>query len=291
MASEPHTYIIESDQDFNGTTPLTATARDFQTARANGRVHRIHLEQAVGLIQNNIFNMFSEESVKRVGISSRFNNPLSVARVVSDSDTDRFRREIDLTPEVQYVTLYPGDQLVVKTMDGGRTSITLVVNEMGEADHIAYANAKPRSLHWRRFRIVRNSPLGFQTGFGQEAWRPEFSFDRDTNLVIANEVAKGPIPVDSFCTFPRFAGCLVMARFANVSDEASLHIMEPVAKSHRRVDKVPNMQWTKTAWVSHDDHIALRSDAPISDDITICDLAIARINAELALQGRYDRGT
>lgn len=290
MASEPHTFIIEADQDFDAVTPFEAKVSDFVTARTNGRVHRIHLAQAVGIIGNSMFQLLSSESVKRVGVASKFNNPLSVLRVVADSDPDRFRREIDLTPEMQYVSLYPGDNLVIKTMDGGRTSITLVVNEMGEADHIGYSIQKRPSLHWRRFRIIRRSPLGFQTGFGQETWRPSFHFDRNTNLVVADEVDKGPIPHDSFCTFPRFAGCLVKARFANVNDEASLHVMEPVTKSHRRIDKVPNMQWTKTAWISHDDHIALRSDAPLADDITVCDLAIARINAELALQGRFDRG-
>ncbi len=289
--SEPHTFLIESDLDFDGSTRFTQRLGDFTTARQNGRLHVLHVETAFGRVGSTMFGLLPEDSPKVVGIASKFNNPFTVVRVIpAGNDPDSFREELDLTPEIQYLTLYPGDELGIVSRDGGRTSVMLVVNEMGEQNHFDYAIRKPRSLHWRRYRIIRNAPTGFVPAVNADAWRPNFQFDRINHLLIANEVGKGPIPLDAFCTFPEFAGCLVRARFANIDDEGNLLVVEPALRNRRGVGKVPNMRWTKVAWVSHDDHIALRSDPPISDDTTICDIMIAKIHAEFALQGLYDRG-
>ena len=166
-----------------------------------------------------------------------------------------------------------------------------VVNEFGERDHIQYASAKPPVLHWRRYRIIRNSATGFSADL-TDTWRPDFIFDATNNLLVANEVDQGPIPLDAFCTFPVFAGCLVRARFANVgATGGSLFVVEPIKKNKILVETVANMVWSKVASISHDDNISISSDDPLADDIVICDLMIAKIQAEHALQGLYDRKT
>lgn len=56
--------------------------------------------------------------------ASRYFNPLSVLRVVPlGAGPDQYRVELDLTPEMQLVVVFPGDELIVSTRDGGRTSI------------------------------------------------------------------------------------------------------------------------------------------------------------------------
>ncbi len=289
MSSEPHTFHIESELDFDGETPFTQTLSDFTPNRPNGRIHRLSVTSAFGVMDSTCFGLLSDESPKQVGVASKFNNPTSKARVYPGDDPDSFRRELDLTPDLQYVTMYPGDKLAIVTKDNGRTHVTIVVNELSESDHMALAIHKPPSLHWRRYRIIRQSPTGFKPAVNQDAWRPNFLFDRGSNLLVAHEVGQGPIPLEAFCSYPAFAGCLVRARFANV-EEGRLLIVEPLVRDRRLVEKVESMVWTKVGWVSHDDHIALRSSDPSSGDTTICDLMIAKINAEDALQGLYNNG-
>jgi len=289
---EPYTFLIESEVDFDGGTKFTQTVGDFTRDHNNSRFRSILLTEAFGRIDSTIFQLFAADSPKLIGISSKFNNPFTVARVVTkNGDVDSFREEIDLTPEIQYVTLYPGDELVLASKDGGRTAVYLVVNEFGERDHIQYASAKPPVLHWRRYRIIRNSATGFSADL-TDTWRPDFIFDATNNLLVANEVDQGPIPLDAFCTFPVFAGCLVRARFANVgATGGSLFVVEPIKKNKILVETVANMVWSKVASISHDDNISISSDDPLADDIVICDLMIAKIQAEHALQGLYDRKT
>jgi len=289
MASEPYTFVIESDVDFDGQTLFEATRNDFANA-ADSRLYTIHVDQAFGQISADFFGSLKGERPKMVGISGKFNNPFSVARVVPHDDPDGYRTELDLTPEMQYVPMYAGDKLAILTRDGGRTSVTLVVNEMAEAEHMRYAIAKPPALHWRRYRIVRNDPTGFKPGFNQNIWQPNFVFDRTHHVLTATEVASGPIPLGAFCTYPEFAGCLVRARFANIQDKGHMHVVEAVQRAHRSVGGVKNMIWSRVAALSHDDHISLQSGDAIANDTTICDLMIARVEAQSLLQGLYDRG-
>jgi len=233
MASEPYTFVISSDIDFDGLTPFEATRNDFTTG-ADSRLYTMHIDQAYGQIDSTFFGSLKGERPKLVGVSAKFNNPFSVARVIPHDDPDGFRTELDLTPEMQYVPMYAGDKLAILTRDGGRTSITLVVNEMAEAEHMRYAVAKPPALHWRRYRIIRNDPSGFKAGFNQNIWEPSFVFDRTDHVLTASEVSSGPIPLRTFCTYPEFAGCLVRARFANIQDKGHMHVVEPVQRATPR---------------------------------------------------------
>ncbi|MGB1013974.1 MAG: hypothetical protein ACPG4T_07565, partial [Nannocystaceae bacterium] len=68
MASEPYTFVIESDVDLDGTTPFEATRNDFVNA-ADSRLYTIHLDQAFGLISADFFRSLKGERPKMVGIS------------------------------------------------------------------------------------------------------------------------------------------------------------------------------------------------------------------------------
>ncbi|MGB1014444.1 MAG: hypothetical protein ACPG4T_09955 [Nannocystaceae bacterium] len=288
--SEPVTFHVFSDQDFDGQTVSALKLTDF--TRIGRREFRIELADPLGVVTSTVFEMFSSDAPKLIGVASRHYNPRSVLRVVPpNAGVDEYREEVDLTPTVQYVVMEAGDSLAIVTEDDGRTAITIVANELSEDNHVQWAIANSRSRHWRRFRIIRDDPAGFKPGFNAAQWKPAFFWQAASFLSLAQEVAKGPIPVSSLCTFPRFAACLLRVRYANIASSGKLHILEPVTKSHRVHDgAVPNMQWSKTLSVSHDDNICLDSGDPASDNRTICDIEVQRIPPIRLLLGKYNRG-
>lgn len=290
--SEPRTFIITAEQDFDGQT-VSEHKFDQDFERTGTRLYQLHTSTPLGLFGGDFWGAFSDDAPKLVGIASAHYNPRSVARVVSpNGSVDEFRHEIDLAPTVQYVTMQAGDKLAVVTEDGGRTSLTLVINEMSETDHVQWATEHPRTRHWRRFRIIRQANNGFAPLFDiGNIWRPGFFWQAASHLSVAQEVADGPIPVRSLCTWPRFAACLLRVRYSNIASAGKLHVMEPVTGAHRVFDNsVPNMQWSKTISVSHDDHIVLDAGAPAVGDTTVCDIQVARIPPVRLMLGHYNRG-
>lgn len=292
MATEPITIIITSGLELDGQTPLNISRDDFQNG-PNSRLYTISVPGPFGVVSSDFSGLIKGERPKLVGISASSSNPYSVARVVpSIDDPESFRREVNLVPEMQYVMMYANDSLAIVTRDGGRApKITLVVNELSEAEHINYAIAKPPAGNWRRFRIIRDDATGFQLGLNADAWRPNFLFDASSNVMVAREIDKGPIPLSSFCTSPRYAGCLIRVRYANIETTGNVRLVDAVTRSSRAIGQVDNMEWSKVIAVSHDDHIALRSsDAPGGAGQVVVDLMVARVNSEDLLQGRFDSG-
>lgn len=288
--SEPRTFIIDSEVDFDATTKFTQTLKDF--TRVGRSMYLLSVSERFGRVDGELFGSTSEPATKMVGVAGRHFNPMSVVRVIPrGSGPDQYRDEVDLTPEMQYVVMYAGDELAILTEDGGRTAVTITVNQLSEAQSIDQAIAHPRTRHWRRFRIIRDDGTGFVPGFGQPPWRPAFTWRAAQQLVVAQEVNRGPIPIDTLCTFPKFASCLLRVRYANSDTDSKLHIWEPETESHIPVQSdIKNMEWSKTISVSHDDHIALRSGAPANGSKIVCDIEVCRIRPRDLLLGHYNRG-
>ncbi len=291
MAAEPITIIITAQVDFDGMTPFPFTRSDFSNP-PNSYVYSITTDGVYGLVDSTMFGLLNGERPKLVGISANVDHPFALGRVIPrDSNTvDNFRKEVTLGPEVRYVVMYPGDKLALKTDYGRQPTITLVVNELSEADHLKFALSHQAEPRLRRFRIVRNAPTGFKLGLNKGLWRPAFVQNGD-HVLVATEVDRGIIPLSSFCLFPQYEGCLIQARFANIQDKGHIHIVEPLVQSHHTIGGVGNMEWSKVAKVSHDDGIAIRSSDPDSaGDVVIVDIIVERVHPGALLQGLYDRG-
>jgi hypothetical protein len=108
MASEPITFWLHKEGDFNGQTPIELDRSKF--AIEGGRVYRAHLTGPAGQISADFFGVFSDLTPKLCGIASSSYNPQSVARIIPKDDPDVFREEVDLTPQMVHVVMYPGDR-------------------------------------------------------------------------------------------------------------------------------------------------------------------------------------
>ena len=123
MASEPLKFRLHSEVDFDGTTEIESNRAGFTAV--SPRYYTKSLTGPVGQISGDFFGFFSPWTPKLVGAALSTFNPQSVLRVIAKDNPDVFREEVDLTPRMVYVAMYPGDKLAVYTRDGGRVCLDL----------------------------------------------------------------------------------------------------------------------------------------------------------------------
>jgi len=287
---EPRTLIIESEVDLDGTTAFTQSLDDF--TRVGRSLYLLELTEPFGTINGELFGTTSIPSTKVVGVSTLNYNPGSVVRVIPQGHgQDQYREQVNITPAMQYVVMYAGDSLSIVTQDGGRTVVCITVNQMNEAQAIDHAIAHPRAPTSKRFRLIRNDGTAFITGFGSPSWRPNFVWSAASQLMTATEVDAGPIPVDIFCTYPKFERCLLRVRVANSDTDSALHVWEPVTGNSAVAQAaLKNMIWSKVISVSHDDHIAVASGAPLTVNTVVCDIEVVRVEPAQGLIERFGFG-
>ena len=285
--SEPYFFRIDSEVDFDGTTPISKSIADFE--RVGTRQYNITLSGG-GVIPADFWGLLSSTAPKLVGVATKTWNPMSMARVQSEASSSDFRQELDITPRLQHVGLFAGDCLALLTKDGGRTSVYLPVNEMSEEDHVRFALQHEQRHQWRRFRIIRDTGSGFVANFNASAWQPQFVWDETSNLLVAEDNSEGPIPIRWLCLYPRHVGCFYTVRFANVDTKGRVHAREPIVGAHAQLDVVDNMLWSKVQFASHDDQLVLESHGPASGSKVIADIELVRARPLDRVRGRYTRG-
>ena len=289
MSSEPLTFRIDKEGDFDGVTPMTLTRGDFQVT--GQRYFIKSLGGAAGQIPGDFFGLFTDLTPKLVGIASSSWNPMSVARVVSKEDPDVFREEVDLTPRMTHVAMFPGDRLAIYTRDGSRVCIQLVVTELAESEHVNLALQTPPEAYWRRFRIIRGDGGGFNHQPLNATWEPDWTWDTPTNMLIANEAVNGVIPARDLCMYPRFQGCYVSVRYSGIgAGNGELYIVDGhLREANQAQADIKNAAWSKSFFVSHDDLIGLFTPPPAGGTV-VCDLELVRVQPGDRLRGRYERG-
>ena len=289
MASEPLKFRLHSEVDFDGSTEIESSRASFQAI--GPRYYLRSLTGPAGQIHGDFFGFFSPGTPKMVGVSSSSWNPMSVVRVLSKDNPDVFREEIDLTPRMAYVAMYPGDKLAVYTRDGGRVCVDLVVTELAESEHAQLAMQSPPEAQWRRFRLIRQGSGGFDHTPLASTWFPDFTWLPTENMLVSSTVGNGPIPARALCMYPKFQGCFISVRYSGIGNgNARLYIVDNQLREAAAVQSdIKNVRWSTVHFVSHDDLVGLWSPAPAGGTV-VCDIELVRVQPGDRLRGRYERG-
>ena len=286
--AEPFFIALNKDGDFDGVTPMTQTRDDFTVS--GQRYYRLSVSGPAGIIDSTIFGLFSDASPKLVGLAGSSYNPQTVARVLSSDPTNTFREEVDLTPVVQHVVLFPGDRLALLTKEGGRAQVVLSVNELNESDNVQYALAARPFAQVRRLRFIRETGVPFAPALNAAPWRPNFVFSPQSSLLVTNETTVGPIPASDLCLYPRHQGCYVSVRYAgNGAVAGRLHIVDNETRQSRVVQSnLTAVRWSKAQFVSHDDLIAFEATPDVVGNKLVVDVELVRVFPGDRLRGRYE---
>ena len=135
MATESIILELNAESDWDG---VSATTLNRDDAVVTGqRYYKFTVTGPHGILPADLGGLFSATSVKLIGVAHNFRNPGAKARVIASDALNSVRQEVTLRPDVQFVTLFPGDRLALLTKDT-RVQIVLVVNEMNEAESVRW---------------------------------------------------------------------------------------------------------------------------------------------------------
>jgi hypothetical protein len=287
MASEAIILELNADSDWDG---VSTTALNRDDALVTGQRHfRFNITGPHGILPADLGGLFSATSVKLIGIAHNFRNPGAKARVIAPDGINSVRQEITIRPDVQFVTLFPGDRLAVLTKDT-RVQIVLVVNEMNEAESVRWGLAHPPTTTPIRFRIIRQTGVAFAPAL-TSAWQPAFTNDQSIGVMVALDDGTGVIPATSLCLFQRHEGCYVSLRYAGSNADGKVHIVDrETSKSWIAETALPDVRWSKVQYIGHDDGIALEATPAVAGQKMVCDIEVAPVTTDSRLRARYQGG-
>jgi len=293
MSAEPYRITLSKEGDFDGTTPMEFDRSSF--AVQDQKIYSRSIEGPAGLIGADFFGLLSPASAKIVGISGSTWNPTSVAKVLTATGApERSRQQIQLTPEMTHVILFPGDELSIVTNGEGRPVIHIVINDLSESEHISMALHRDLGPHASRFRLIKDDNTGFSPGINGSDFVPPFVWIPGSNIMEAKIQTSGRIPVSAFCTYPDHQGCFLSVRVAGGNNPGSseIYVIEPQRNGAAAFQSgLPDMQWSKVVYLSHDDKIGFATQLPGGGTPeVVIDIEVVRVEPGDRLRGRYDRG-
>ena len=288
--TEPLYIELNKEGDFDGVTPMLQTRDSFTVS--GQRYYKTNVPGPAGVMDSTIFGLFSDASPKLVGFAGSSFNPQSVARVLTSDPLSAVREEIQLTPYVQHVLVFPGDRIALLTKEGGRAQVVLVVNELNEGDNVQYALGHATFAQVRRLRFIRESGVPFAPNLGAAPWQPTFVFSPLSGLLTTNENTTGPIPTSELSLYPRHQGVYLTVRYAgNGATPGKLHLVDAETRQARVVQAdLTAVLWSRVLFVSHDDMIALEASPDVIGSKLIADIEVVRVFPGDRLRGRYEGG-
>lgn len=279
--AEPYTLKLINPTDFDGTTPI-ALVRDNFTVEEQ-RLYSGTLTSAAGIIPADIFGLFSPRAPKLVGIAFSSDNPLNAAQV--QDANGRVREQINLRTQLQYLLLNSTDRLAVLSKDG-RCELTLVVNELSEADHLRWALNNPPAQEHTRIRIFRSAGGSFAFNSALAPWQPNVAWDGHQLLAI-DETNNGPIPIASML-YPRRYGAYVSIRYSGSQGDGQFIVYEPQSRGEWTAQNaLPDGRWSRVQYVAHTDMIGLRASPPAVGGRVLVDIELVRVEPGDRLRDRY----
>lgn len=286
---DPLTITIQTNQDFDGTTPIAGTRDEFEVSKNNRHYHR-RLTTPAGVIASDFWGLFSEGGPKLVGLAGSSRNPQNKASVFRNEPVGLTRQTLALTPQIQYLLMTPGDHLSVRTRDQGAVLLTLTVNELSEREHADLVRRERWEPPVSRLRLGRSDSQGFSaTGV---MWSPAFGWNHSSQLLEVVESGAGLIVLSDVLQAPRYQGFYVSVRYSNMiaAGTGKVIIAEPTTYSKREAQTgLTNVEWSKPQYISHGDLLGLESSAAVAGQSVVADIEVTPVSAGERLRGRYDR--
>ncbi|MCB9652521.1 MAG: hypothetical protein H6729_00115 [Deltaproteobacteria bacterium] len=283
--AEPYVINISSEADFDGTTLMDVGVNDFDH---NGRILSIAVPGPVGIIPATFFGLFAATAPKLVGVANDTWNPLNLALVDSDGPVAT-RAIATLRPQIQHLSLFGNDRLVVRTRNGGRSSLYLTINALSERDHVDLALRQQQRPAVRRYRIRRSGSAGWTAAAGATALVPVWAYESAKGILAADVNQDGPFPISAFLPKPEIRGAYVSVRFSGTTGPNFVYAIDGEQRRAFAVhNALPEMQWSKVIYMSADDHIMFATPAPVGGFQAMVELEVIPIKARDRFVGRFD---
>ena len=257
---EPIVFELDKTGNFNGTSAIVADRDDFTIT--GQRYYQLPITGAAGLIDADFFGLFRSYALKLVGLSGVSYNPLSTAQVVTPFGA--VRSTVQLSPEIQYMVMFPSDRLRITTAETtDRTQVLLVVNELSEANHVRFAaraSFRPPVVAGaatrRRFQIYRVAGEAFVAS--GTSWSPTFTYSPVTGAMQATDTGNGSIPCSALSLRGLQETILVRVRYPNIITGGVISLYDGEQGVGRDIETgLEAMQWSRIISLGYDDRLGL----------------------------------
>jgi hypothetical protein len=196
------------------------------------------------------------------------------------------RQEVTLRPDVQFVTLFPGDKLAIVTKDT-RVQVVLVVNEMNEAESVRWGLGHEPTATPTRFRIIRSDGGGVRARPHQRvAARLHLRFEHRGDGGRGRR--HGRDPVDVALPLPAPRGLLrVAALLREQRGRQGPHRRQRDPQVVDRRDGARRRQVVEGPVHRPRRRHRARGHAAVAGQKMVCDIEVAPVTADSRLRARY----
>ena len=259
--AEPLVFQIGNETQWDGVTEVPLTREDFDK---NQRHYKATTPNG-GAIKGDFFGLMSPTTSKLVSIAANTLDPRVRASVTPEFFPERERGRVDLTPVYQSMLMSSTDVLRIISRDGdtGTREITIIVNELSEAQAIRIAAQLMPETRMLRHRITRGDELGFALAKDNPLLTSEFSYSASLDYLTATTTGQGYVSIQEL-THPTSGGAYVWVRFTGLdAGTGEVYLVDPRSDDHKSVQAgLQSPLWSEPIWLARADRLAFRSDAP-----------------------------
>ena len=261
--AEPLVFQLGNETQWDGVTEVTLTRNDFDT---NQRHYKATAPNG-GAIKGDFFGLLSPTTSKLVSVAANTLDPRVRASVTPEFFPDRERGRVDLTPVYQSMLMSSTDVLRIISLDGdvGTREITIIVNELSEAEAVRVASQLRPETRMLRHRITRGDELGFTMAVDSPLLASSFSYNLSLDYLTATTTGQGYVSIKEL-THPTSGGAYVWVRFTGLgAGSGEVYLVDPRSNDHKSVQAgLQSPLWSEPIWLAREDRLAFRSDAPMA---------------------------
>ncbi len=261
--AEPMIFKITNQSAWNGTKLVDITRDAFQQ---KGRYYTTTIDEG-GALRGDFFGLMSSSAPKLVSVAVDSFDPLVRARVTPEFDDDNYREELDLTPAFQTVFMASTDVIRVvsaASQHAGSRILTLIVNELSEAEAVRYAALRQRPRgRTLRARITRDDNQPFTNTTSQPLLSSPLSYNLSLGYLVATVSGQGYVSVKDLVD-PGSEGVYVWVRFTGIAQgSGEVYLVDPRTDEFRSLESgLQSPIWSKAIWLAREDRLTFRTTNP-----------------------------
>jgi hypothetical protein len=283
--SEPMIFKITNELAWDGTTLVDITREVFTKET---RFYTTTIEKG-GVIKGDFFGLLSGSAPKLVSIAVDSFDPLVRALVTPPFDDDHHRHSIDLTPAYQTVFMAGGDVLRVVSagsLTPGSRIVTLIVNELSEAEAVRYAADTLRPTgRTIRARITRDDAQPFALNANGPLLTSPFTYNMSIGYLTSTVGGQGYVSVQDLVD-PGSEGVYVWVRFTGIGlGDGEVHVVDPRTDESNPVEVgLKSTLWSKPIWMSREDRLSFRTTPPPLGKQAAVEIEVSHVRPRLIVE-------
>jgi hypothetical protein len=164
--------------------------------------------------------------------------------------------------------------------------VTLIVNELSEAEAVRYAADTLRPTgRTIRAAIIRNDAQAFAVNTDGPLLTSPFTYNMSTGYLSSTVGSQGYVSVQDLVD-PGSEGVYVWVRFTGIGPgDGDIHLVDPRSDDSNPVELgLKSTLWSKPIWMSREDRLSFRTTAPPPGKQTAVEFEVSHVRPRLIVE-------